>query len=676
MAKAKRPRAPRLERIVEPLITPGSEEFLREGKPLKSGPPGSLLMLVGSGFGRNSTRVVACFGDYVVEVFPPPLFSDTQVLVTAPVLDPGAVSLRVQVAGTPSNARRFTIKRRPVRRQQPGDSVKRFVAMIDPFIVLLSSEIRVADFGRFATRQFQDQLAGDVLEVRRTLLDTRQRLETLASVGREFAEFIEVKDERDKEFVSRIGLRVAQRSLLLFDQFVDSSQVLPRLEAAMARIRQGGTTTATKTLEIAAEAADLAADLASSAESGADSFSASVSAGIVVASGDTSFNPAVAIAAGIAAGAQAAASAAKIAALLSRNADEARQEQEEEEFRRQIELKLDRLEQKADRAERKLDTVEGKLDRNETKKDKIEGKLDKVETKLDRMEEKLDKNEIKKDVIESKLDRLEPKVDRVEAKLDQQENKADRAEQKLDLLEGKADREEGKLDQLESKADRAEGKLDQLESKADQAEGKLDQLESKADQAEGKLDQLGKLDKLEGKADKAEKKLDKIEPKLDKIEPKLDKLEPKIDKIEPKLDLLQIKADKSKEFWQIGPETWSVSNASRAGVRVDRRVGPIPDDWSFNVESIHVPGDGVKVVKIIVDGVETDISTRNVTVPANVLVSSGVVLVGASESVLIEFDQPYTGRLEFNGEKPQAMRLCSVVAGAAATQTSPNPCQP
>ena len=635
MAKAKKSKTPKLDRIVEPLITPGSENFLRAGQPLKSRPPGGLLMLVGSGFGRNSTKVVARFGDHTVEVFPPPLFSDTQVLVTTPALDPCTVSLRVAVAGVDSNARRFTIERRPGRRGQPGDSVKRFVSMLDPFIVLISSEIRIADFGRFATKQFQDQLAGDVLEARLGLLATRHRLETLASVGREFAEFLGIKGERDKEFISRVGVRVAQRSLLQFDEIVDSSQAVPRLEAAMGRIRQGGTTTATKTLEIAAETADLVADLASSAESGAQSFYGSASVGILVAEGDTTFNPAIAIAAGIAAVAQTAAFAAKVAALLSRNADAARQEQEEEEFRRKIESKLDKLEQKSDKseekgdqAERKLDIIESKLDKNETKKDKIEGKLDKVETKLDRMEEKLDKNEIKKDVIESKLDRLEPKVDRVEVKLDKQENKADWAEGKLDRLEGKADRAEGKLD------------------------------------------------KLEGKADKAEKKLDKIEPKLDKIEPKLDKIEPKLDKIEPKLDLLQIKADKSKEFWQIGPESWSVTNATRAGVRVGRSLGGISDNWSFNVESIHVPGDGPTVVKIIVDGVETDITARNVTAPSNVLVSSGIVLVGASDSVLIEFDRPYTGRLEFNGEKPQAMRLCTVVGGAGSTQTSPNPCQP
>jgi len=663
MAKAKKSKTPKLDRIVEPLITPGSENFLRAGQPLKSRPPGGLLMLVGSGFGRNSTKVVARFGDHTVEVFPPPLFSDTQVLVTTPALDPCTVSLRVAVAGVDSNARRFTIERRPGRRGQPGDSVKRFVSMLDPFIVLISSEIRIADFGRFATKQFQDQLAGDVLEARLGLLATRHRLETLASVGREFAEFLGIKGERDKEFISRVGVRVAQRSLLQFDEIVDSSQAVPRLEAAMGRIRQGGTTTATKTLEIAAETADLVADLASSAESGAQSFYGSASVGILVAEGDTTFNPAIAIAAGIAAVAQAAAFAAKVAALLSRNADAARQEQEEEEFRRKIESKLDKLEQKSDKseekgdqAERKLDIIESKLDKNETKKDKIEGKLDKVETKLDRMEEKLDKNEIKKDVIESKLDRLEPKVDRVEVKLDKQENKADWAEGKLDRLEGKADWAEGKLDRLEGKADRAEGKLDKLEGKADKAEKKLD--------------------KIEPKLDKIEPKLDKIEPKLDKIEPKLDKIEPKLDKIEPKLDLLQIKADKSKEFWQIGPESWSVTNATRAGVRVGRSLGGISDNWSFNVESIHVPGDGPTVVKIIVDGVETDITARNVTAPSNVLVSSGIVLVGASDSVLIEFDRPYTGRLEFNGEKPQAMRLCTVVGGAGSTQTSPNPCQP
>jgi peptidoglycan hydrolase CwlO-like protein len=675
--KARQAASPRLDRIVEPIIIPGTDDFLKAGEPVASGPPGTLLMLAGSGFGTSAGRVLASFGDHTVEVFPPPLFSDTQALVTVPLLDPGRVAVRVVVAGVASNARNFEIARVPGRRQQPGDSVRRLVSLLDPFMVLVGAEIRIADFGRFATRQFQEHLARDVTEARMGLLATRHRLDTLADVGPEFAGFLELRDERDMEFIRRVNLRVANRSLLLFDEFVNHSQAIPRVEAAMARIRQGGTTTATKTLEIAAETGSFLANLATSAESAAQSFYSSVSAGIVVAEADSSFNPVIAIAAGLAAILQTLTFAARVGALLSRNADADRQDQEELTFRRKVEAKLDKIEEKADRSEqkadkseRKLDKVESKLDRTESKSDRIEGKLDKAEVKLDRVEEKLDRSEIKEDILESKLDRMEPKLDHVEAKLDRQEKKADRAESKLDRLEGKADRAEGKLDRLEGKADKAESKLDRIEPKLDKIEPKLDKLEPKVDKLEPKLD------RLEAKADRAEMKLDKIEPKLDKIEPKLDKLEPKIDKLELKLDVLQIKADRSKEFWQIGPEVWSVSGATRAGVRVDRRGGAIPSNWSFNVESIHVPEDGVQVVAIAVDGVRTDLAARGIVAPVNVLVTGGIVLVGASDSVIVEFDRPYTGRLEFNGEKPQAMRLCTLAGGAGATQVSPNPCQP
>ena len=261
----------------------------------------------------------------------------------------------------------------------------------------------------------------------------------------------------------------------------------------------------------------------------------------------------------------------------------------------------------------------------------------------------------KKDQIESKLDVLEPKVDYIESKLDKLEDKADYAEDKLDKLEHKADKAEGKLDKLEDKADYAEDKLDEVEDK-------LDKLEDKADKAEQKLDKL-------------EPKIDKLEPKLDKLEPKLDNLEPKLDKIEPKLDEIQSNQDRNKEFWQFSPEAWHVRQAKRAGVRLqDSSHLASPTSQAFSVESIHVRAPGSKVIKIIVDGIPTDVSASDIVTPSNVLIDAGIPLIGASRSVEIEFDDPYTGPIEFNGEKPQGLDMCTVVEGAGSSQSSPNPC--
>ena len=209
--------------------------------------------------------------------------------------------------------------------------------------------------------------------------------------------------------------------------------------------------------------------------------------------------------------------------------------------------RVDQLEEKADRGEGKLDRLESKADLAESKLDVaaveratlielvalLEGKADRAEGKLDGIGAQLG-------IQEEKLDRQEGKLDRLEEKADRGEEKLDRAEGKLDALETKADRAEGKLDVLETKADRAEGKLDVLESKADRGEQKLDAVETKADRAEQKLDAL------ETKADRAEQKLDRQETKLDRAETKLDRAEQKLDRQEAKLDQLDDKADREE----------------------------------------------------------------------------------------------------------------------------------
>jgi peptidoglycan hydrolase CwlO-like protein len=560
MTEQKKSASPRIKRIVEPIITPGTQEFIKEGKPIKSGLPGTVLLIVGCGFGDDPDKAIVNFGDEGVDVFPRPLFTETQVFVSVPRMDPGATSISVTIAKARSNEVPFRVKRGPILKQPPGTLVKRLLSALDPLMVLLSAEIRIADFGRFSTKEFQEQLAEDVLEARSGIFAARAQLDRPAMISEDFMEIVGIELKHAGQLMRRIEERVIERSLRLFDQLIDSSQVLRQIDAAMERIRRGGKETATKALEIVAEVLNLVGDVAGAAESASDALNVSGSAEVVVGA-DIEGNPITALAALISGAAKGAADLGKIGATLSGNADADSQEDKEKEYRDKIEAKLDKLgsgvtengekldylESKSDKMEAKLDQASEKLDKSEAKEDVIESKLDKLEPKLDKLEEKADK-------AEEKLDKLEEKADKAEEKLDKLEEKADKAEEKLGKLEEKADKSEGKLDRLEEKADKAEEKLDKLEGKADKSESKLDRLEEKADKAEGKLDKLeekadkaeGKLDKIEGKADKAESKLDAMERKDDRAEIKLDRLERKADGAEGKLDRLEQKADKSE----------------------------------------------------------------------------------------------------------------------------------
>ncbi len=141
-------------------------------------------------------------------------------------------------------------------------------------------------------------------------------------------------------------------------------------------------------------------------------------------------------------------------------------------------------------------------------------------------------------------------------------------------------------------------------------------------------------------------------------------------------DDLQLK----KKFWQFEPKSernpdgWIVSGHS-IGVRVQECNLPDQTACAFNVESIQFSGVGSKVAAIIVDGVRTDISGDNIAPATNLLLDTGIGKIGASRSVLVEFDdlEGYLGPVEFNGEKPQGVQLCTF---GEAVQTGGNECTP
>jgi hypothetical protein len=88
---------------------------------------------------------------------------------------------------------------------------------------------------------------------------------------------------------------------------------------------------------------------------------------------------------------------------------------------------------------------------------------------------------------------------------------------------------------------------------------------------------------------------------------------------------------------------------------------------AFNVESIQFrfsdlqgevnAANGPCVQRIIVDDVETDLSGKGICVPTNLTVDMGVGKIGAADRVEVLLDGPFSGIVEWNGEKPQGLSL-------------------
>jgi hypothetical protein len=614
------PRAkPSIQRIVEPVIKPGAVGFVTKGKALASAEPGTLILLLGQGFGKDHDKVTVSFGEKETEILPAPLFSKTQILVSVPPLPAGKVMVSAKVDGSASNPVDFEVEWQTVSSSPPGAPVRKFLTRCEAFVVLLANEIRVADFAS-ATSEHKDQLVRRALDARKSFQAAREKLEHMDEAGGTLIHLMEVKDKKAQEKLMRVGRRSADRTLALFDEIIESSQAIRNLDEVNGRFSRGGSKPEAKVLETAAVWAESSLHIAEAMEGAASTVGESAGGSVPDVSGagaDAILFPGQSFAAHFAAGIALAGSVAKGAAELVKN--EGGMELEEVTRRlEKLESKLDKLEREADKSGDKLDSVGGKLD-----------KLEKLD-KLDRLD---------------KLDKLD----------------------KLDRLEAKADKAEGKLEKFEPKLD----KLERLEPKIDKLGPKLDKL----DHLEAKLDELGgKADKAQGKLEKVETKLDKLE-KLEKLEPKLDKLAPRIDKLEPKIDEIQSNQRKIKEFWQFSPEAWNVTQAVRAGVRLQESSHVAsPASRAFSVGSIHVLAPGFMIIKIIVDGISTDVTGKNIITPSNVLVDAGISLIGASHSVQIEFGISYTGPIEFSGEKPQGLGMCTFVEGPDASQTSPTPC--
>jgi hypothetical protein len=137
-----------------------------------------------------------------------------------------------------------------------------------------------------------------------------------------------------------------------------------------------------------------------------------------------------------------------------------------------------------------------------------------------------------------------------------------------------------------------------------------------------------------------------------------------------------------QKFWQYPPKKviiivdgpilqpgWNVTNVVAVGVRVVECnfATEDPGACAFNVESIQFDnrvsagftGDAVPIEGMDIDGVFTDMTEKNITTPTNLMVDTSIGKVGANSHVIVHFGGLYTGPVEFNGEKPQAMELCT-----------------
>ena len=149
----------------------------------------------------------------------------------------------------------------------------------------------------------------------------------------------------------------------------------------------------------------------------------------------------------------------------------------------------------------------------------------------------------------------------------------------------------------------------------------------------------------------------------------------------PTLDTIKEDLKFKKKFWQYEPcedlthdgngqihPCWFVIDATEVQVEVVNCGLKDITACAFNVESIQFKFPGACIDHLEVDEADFKVDPGTCT-PTNLLVDTGIGKIGASNEVSVFFDTPYTGPVEFNGEKPQAMELCTEPDGQ-------NPCPP
>ncbi len=148
--------------------------------------------------------------------------------------------------------------------------------------------------------------------------------------------------------------------------------------------------------------------------------------------------------------------------------------------------------------------------------------------------------------------------------------------------------------------------------------------------------------------------------------------------IQPTLKTVRQDLQFKQKFWEYEPFPVDVSNLIAVGVAREECKLNDPTACAFTVESIQTPPKTV-VIEISVDDANTGIN--EVRGPSNLLVDSGIGSIGASNEVNVVFKAPVpagpNALIEFNGEKPQGMKLCTfgIDVTGARVGIGTHPCQ-
>lgn len=488
--------------------------------------PSTVIRIDGVGFGEDPAACLVMFDDIEVTPFTTG-FSDSSLIVTAPLPPRSTDTIRVRVDERVSEPIECRLVRPRPRRQPPGSEILRYYAQMDEVAAMS------AQFGRWIANQtpFAAELrhVADSMDANRTALQrsgdvVRQLADAHGEVevpeGLELVRGLERLDEAlgDARAVEQLG----ELNTMMFgpDGYVataigdhDVGDVMFRRPGSDAPTEGGDTDIGLLGF--------IYEELAKAAESVEDLFDLAVPS-ISVTPVDVSLDLGGVISAfGKTFDAQ--------GQFLSRSADIASAEALRRTLANQ-EAKLDRL--AGDLADTiaainaNLETVGRRLaDLDRRGVDLTEslsrarldivlngGKLDLIEGKSDRTAGDVLRNGELLNLLEVKLDRLAPRVDLAVAGIGAANRGVDALEAKADVAAPKLDNLTTTAGRIETKIDIVDGKVDTVETKVDTVDGVVDRIDSNVDGIDNTVDQIAngvgvldrKLDELEAKADRAD----------------------------------------------------------------------------------------------------------------------------------------------------------------------------
>jgi hypothetical protein len=121
--------------------------------------------------------------------------------------------------------------------------------------------------------------------------------------------------------------------------------------------------------------------------------------------------------------------------------------------------------------------------------------------------------------------------------------------------------------------------------------------------------------------------------------------------IQSLLESVKLDLQTKSKFYSVGPI--EVENIPSAAIEIFECNSVGQSACVFNVESMQLTGIGV-VGTVVIDGVGAPIDERT---PANLLVDTRIGKIGASDSVVLDFDGNYTGTISVSGEQPQGVEI-------------------